>query len=85
MKFSFFKYFADRLFKKLFGKPDAPKSSSALHRSMKTNNDLQAIAHDHAKQRRLMAWKRSVEGGYDNKRELVKLGKGHNTLAGIPA
>lgn len=85
MKFSFFKYFADWLFSKFAAKPGGPKTKGELHRKLKRNVALQSIAHDHAKQRRLMAWQRSVQGGYQAKIALVKAGKGRNSLAGIPA
>ena len=88
MKYSFFKDFAAKLFRKLAGTPKAPKSLHQLHQlhqKLKGNEALQRIAKDHGDKRRLHAWMKSVHGGYAAKRQLVKNGKGHNTLAGIPA
>ena len=82
MKFSFFKALVAALFN---GKKPAPGQLAQAHRKLKHDVKLQSLAQQHGNQRRLDAWMRSVKDGYDHKRQLVSAGKGHNTLAGIPA
>jgi hypothetical protein len=84
MKFSFFKALAAAIWSGT-GKKPIGDELSYLHRELIRKPKLQAVARQHGNQRRMDAWLRSVRGGYDHKRQLVAAGKGHNTLAGIPA
>ncbi len=86
MKFSFFKSLASAIISRLKSKVKvAPPNIRQIHRKLKRDGNLQRLAKAHGDALRLSAWNRSVQGGYDEKRKLVNAGKGHNTLAGIPA
>lgn len=84
MKFSFFKALAAALFAG-GSKPPTAADLALAHRGLKEKPELQHMAREHGNQRRIDAWMRGVQDGYDHKRQLVKGGKGRNTLAGIPA
>lgn len=89
LKFSkFFTALANRIFrsgsKDPSAKPD-PFQKRNIMRDLLADADLRAIAQEAGNARRLEAHRVSCLGAYDYKHQLVKTGKGHHTLAGIPA
>lgn len=84
MKFSFFKALAAAIFGDVKAK-NSRAELGAVHRKLKRNRELQAMAREHGNRKRIDAWQRCVSQAYAAKRQLVEAGKGHNTLAGIPA
>ncbi len=80
---SFFKALTAALFKN--SKRITRREFNAAHKKLMSTPGMRALAQTAGTGKRLSQWQACVQQGYDRKRQLVAAGKGHNTLAGIPA